>query len=331
VSDRSGDPWSVRFRRERERTWRELDALVTRVEKGGFGALDAGRLARLPVLYRATLSSLGVARASILDRGLLGYLESLTARAYLVVYAPKRGVLEVVVPFLLRGFPAAVRAIRWHLLGSAAFLGLGAAIAWAMVAHDAESYYLFVDGAMAGGRDPTASTEALRATLFAGSEYGLLGFASFLFTHNSAVGILTYGLGFAFGLPVVLLLFQNGMLLGAMSALFHSRDLAVEWWSWILPHGVTELLAIALCGAAGLRIGQVLVFPGRHPRLHELALAGRAMGGVVAGCVAMLLLAGVVEGVFRQVVQDIGVRYLLAAVFASLWFGYFALAGRRGA
>jgi len=327
VSD-PGTPWSVQFRRERQDAWKELEGLVDACEKRGIRGLPAAQIARLPVLYRAALSSLGVARSSVLDQGLRQYLESLVARAYLVVYAPKRSLREVVLPFLTAGFPAAVRSIRWHVAASAGVLLLGFAIAFAMVGRDLVDYDLFVDARMAGGRTPNATVEELRETLFAAPDEGLLSFAAFLFTNNSSVGILAYGLGFVLGLPVLLLLLWNGMILGAMTALFHERGLAVEWWSWILPHGVTELLAIVLCGAAGLAVGHRLVFPGAYSRAAALVAAGRTMGAVVAGSVGMLFLAAMVEGVFRQVVQSVPLRYALAATFAGLWALYFVRAGR---
>jgi uncharacterized membrane protein SpoIIM required for sporulation len=329
VTSDIGTPWSVRFRHERQQAWVELEKLLQVCERKGPRALGAEAVARLPVLYRAALSSLGVARATVLDQNLREYLEALVARAYLVVYAPKRDFVEVATAFVLAGFPAAVRSIAWHVAVSAALLVLGMALAWTSVAADMDSYALFVDSGMASGRDPAASTEALRRTLFDDTEgRGLLEFATYLFTHNSSVGILTYGLGFVFGLPVLLLLVYNGMMLGAMSALFHERGLAVEWWSWILPHGVTELTAIVLCGAAGLAVAQTVVFPGRLARLPALAAVGRRMGVVVAGSVVMLLLAAFVEGVFRQTVHHVPLRYGLAAVFAGLWLAYFGFAGR---
>ena len=333
MSETTQSPWSVQFRRERQRAWLELEELVLRCEKHGLSRLGAEKLARLPVLYRAALSALGVARASVLDRRLLDYLESLVARAYVVVYAPKRSMVAVVARFLAHGFPVAVRSIRGHVLVSGLLLLLGAGIAFAMVRSDPESFYLFIEAGLAQGRDPSASTEALRATLFRGSEDGdgLLTFAAFLFTHNSSIAILTYGLGLLFGLPVVLLLFYNGMILGAMSAVFHARGLSTEWWSWVSPHGGTELLAIVLCGAAGLAVGQHLVFPGPYPRLFQLAAIGRRMGGIVAGSVGMLLLAGLIEGVFRQTTDSVTVRYVLASVFALLWACYFGLVGRSRA
>lgn len=323
--------WSVQFRREREASWRELEKLVAGCEARGVRSLGGDQIARLPVLYRAALSSLAVARSSVLDQNLREYLESLVTRAYLVVYAPKRGLGPVLSAFLLGGFPAAVRSVRWYVAASAGTFLLGAAISFGMVVTDHENYYLFVDAGMASGRDPSATTESLRQTLFSDgrSHRGLIAFATMLFTNNSSVGILTYGLGFVFGLPVLLILLQNGMVLGAMSALFHERGLAVEWWSWILPHGVPELTAIVLCGAAGLAIGHRLVFPGQQGRLVKLADVGRRMGAVVGGSVLMLFVAGLVEGVFRQTVDDVPTRYLLATLFAVGWSAYFLYAGRR--
>jgi uncharacterized membrane protein SpoIIM required for sporulation len=330
VSDDLQTPWSVRFRREREPSWRELEDLVARCDRHGIRGVGPEKLARLAVLYRAAASSLGVARSSVLDRNLLEWLEALVARAYLVVYAPQRRAAEVAREFLLAGFPAAVRSIAWHTLAAAMLIVLGAALAWTMVAADSEAFYLFVNGSRASGRDPSATTESLRATLFdGGNRRNLLDFAARLFTHNASVSILVYGLGFVFGLPVVLLLVYNGMAIGAMSALFHSRGLAVEWWSWILPHGVTELTAIALAGGAGLAMAGAMLFPGRSTRVQALCATGRRMGAVVAGGVVMLLLAALVEGVFRQIVTHVPSRYALASIFGGLWAAFFALAGRR--
>jgi len=51
--------------------------------------LSLDELQRLPILYRAALSSLSVARTIVLDRNLLLYLETLSTRAFLAVYGPR--------------------------------------------------------------------------------------------------------------------------------------------------------------------------------------------------------------------------------------------------
>lgn len=327
------EPWSAAFRRDRERAWRELDRLVSVVERKGVRALGAQDLARLPVLYRAALSSLSVARAVSLDHNLLEYLESLAARAYLAVYGPKRSFVAVAVRYAAHDFPAAVRAAWPQVAVAAAAMLLGQGVAHVLVGRDLDLYWHFVSAGMAQGRDPLATTEDLRATLFHSVEdtSWLSVFAAFLFSHNSMVAMLAFGLGFVAGVPVLLLLFFNGMTLGAMSALFHARGLALEWWSWILPHGVTELLAVVLAGAAGLVLADAMIFPGRTSRANQLAVRGRQAGTIALGTIAMLFVAGAIEGEFRQLVQDIGVRYLLAAGSAVAWTAYFLLAGRRRA
>jgi uncharacterized membrane protein SpoIIM required for sporulation len=322
---------SYEFRREREASWAELDALVRQVDKRGLRSLAPAELARLPVLYRAALSSLSVARAISLDRNVVDYLESLTGRAYFCVYGAKRSFGAVAADFFARRFPRAVRAFRWHLALAALLTALGTVTGWMLTARDEDRFYSFVSADYAQGRGPTSTTAELRDVLYhqeTGAET-LGAFASFLFTHNARIGMLAFALGFAFGLPTFILLALNGLVLGAFAALYAGRGLAVDFWGWLLPHGVSELGAVIVCGAGGFVLAQSVVFPGRHSRLENLALRGREAGTLVLGAVCMLFVAGMIEGIFRQTVQSVPVRYAVAAATALGWGLYFTLAGRK--
>jgi uncharacterized membrane protein SpoIIM required for sporulation len=322
---------SLQFRRGREEGWRELDALVQRVEKEGVAALSAGDLSRLPVLYRACVSSLSVARAVSLDASLLSYLESLTVRAYLCVYGAKRGAGDTVRDFLRHRFPEALRTFRLHIFAAALILALGTLTGLALTRADHDRYYSLVPAELAEGRHPSASTEELHSQLHVEKPAAdrLGAFAMFLFTHNAQVGILAFSLGFAAGIPVALLLFYNGLMLGAMAALYTDRGLGPEFWAWVLPHGITELMAVAVCGGGGLVLAESLLFPGRHDRLHSLAERGRQAGVLVAGAFVMFLLAGLIEGIFRQSVHHVGARAAVALATAIAWTAYFIATGRR--
>ncbi|MCA8944384.1 MAG: stage II sporulation protein M [Planctomycetes bacterium] len=326
----SGELRSLAFRRERERNWRELEGILTRIERAGLAALSERELARLPVLHRAAMSALSVARSVSLDRNLLEYLESLTMRSYVRLYGNRRRLGSTVREFFSMRFPAVVREARWAVFLSIALMLVGVCVGFAATVGDLERYYSFVSADMAQGRDPTASYDELRDVLFDefGAEGALTTFATFLFTHNTQVGILCFALGFAVGVPVIYLLLMNGMLLGAMSALYHVRGLSPEFWSWILPHGVTELLAICLCGAAGLFQGYAVVFPGRATRISNLAIAGRKAGVIVIGCVALFMIAALVEGFLRQLVHSLPIRYGLAGASLLFWIVYFHRVGR---
>src|SRR5215470_10832660 len=325
---------SFHFRREREATWRALDELVGRAEKRGVKTLSSTELVRLPSLYFATLSSLSVARSISLDRNVVEYLESLASRSFFLVYGSRTNLWEAIIDFFAWRLPAAVRRLRVPFaIALSAFLA-GVLAGYVLTAANADWYYSFIDEGLAGGCTPTASTESLRKGLFddtPGDANALSFFATFLFTHNAKIGMMCFALGFAFGLPTIILLVQNGLMMGAFFALYASRGLGFELGGWLFIHGVTELLAIMLCGAAGLALGGAVAFPGTHSRLANLAATGRLAAQVVVGAVALLLIAGLLEGLGRQLITDTSLRYTIAATTAIMWCLYFGFTGRNRA
>ena len=332
MSQASSTLRSYAFRSEREPHWLELEELVERVSKKGVSVLSASELARLPVLYRSALSSLSVARSISLDKNLVEYLESLCARSYLCVYGNKRHLREALASFFVISLPRAVRELKWPLLISAGCMLLGLITAYLLVSQDSDFFYTFVPNEYAGGRTPAASTEFLRSALYDNDHDAshLSEFAGFLFSHNARIGMMAFALGFVFGIPVIYLMFTNGLTLGAFLALYGDRDLGLELWAWLLPHGVTELFAVILCGAGGLALANALVFPGRHRRLQNLAIGGRVAGTAVLGAVIMLFIAGLIEGVFRQTVTSVPWRWTVVAVTTTFWLYYFIWVGRGG-
>ena len=328
---------SSQFRKERERSWKELDRILDEVQRKGVLSLSARDLHRLPALYRGVISSLSVARAISLDKNVLDYLEALACRAFVLVYSSKRPAREVVSEFIGSRFPRAVYRIRRLFLASLILLILGFACGFSLTWGDPERFYGIVPEAMAGDRTPETTTESLRDGLFGrgpkrasleGWQRGLTVFASFLFTHNAKIGILCFSLGFVAGVPVVVLLFYNGLVFGAMGALYASRGLGHEFLAWVMAHGVTELGAVCLCGAAGLAVAGALLFPGKHTRAANLAIEGRSVAPVVVGSVLMFLGAACLESYFRELVPVTSIRWLVAGGTLVFWIVYFTVRGR---
>ena len=95
-----------RFRAEREADWIAFDLLLTKLEKRGAKALTSDELLQLPILYRATLSSLSIARATSLDKALLDHLEALSIRGYFLVYGVRETRWSRIRRFVLYDWPA---------------------------------------------------------------------------------------------------------------------------------------------------------------------------------------------------------------------------------
>jgi uncharacterized membrane protein SpoIIM required for sporulation len=316
---------SLRFRKEREDSWRQLEALLDRAERNAPSALTDDEMLAIPALYRSALSSLSVARATSLDQALIDYLEALSARAYFFVYGARTTLWERLQRFFAFDWPHSVKLLWRETIVATLITMAGVVTAFLLVSSDPDWYSAFVSPEMAGGRDPSATTEYLRSTIYNEDDDadGLGVFATFLFTHNAQVAIFAFALGFAFCLPSALLLLYNGCVLGAMFAVFASRGLGLEFAGWIFIHGVTELLAVMLAGAAGLRIGWSIAFPGQLTRIAAAEQAGRQGAVVMMGVVVMLFLAGLLEGFARQLVNSDALRWIIAAATAFAWARYF--------
>jgi len=324
---------SSEFRKGREEGWRELETLVAHVERRGVRTLSLHELQRLPILYRAALSSLSVARTIALDRNLLLYLENLALRAYLVVYGPRIGVGEGLRTFFRHDLPAAVRSARWHIVIATLALLVGVAAGFLLTLQDEAWFSSFVPGGLAGGRGP-ASTRAdlLDKVIFAPAPSALEAFgifANFLFSHNTLVGLMTFGLGLAAGVPTIMLNVYQGLVLGAFLALHYNRDLSLDFLGWVSIHGTTELGALVLLAAGGLVIADKILFPGRYGRIENLALHGRQAAQIAAGAVVMLFVAAILEGGFRQLVASTPARFAIGLGMGAFWIVYFSLCGRR--
>lgn len=323
---------SDRFRQEREGDWIRLEAIVRRIEAGRIRKLSDDDLQALPVLYRTVASSLSVARETSLDAATLAYLEGLVQRAWFQVYGPRVTLWAWLGRFFGGGWSRAVRGLWPEILMALALMVAGTVVGWLLVAHDPSWYYSLVPGQFLDERVPGASREALHGTLFGGAEKDSLSvFAASLFSNNASVSILAFALGFAFGVPTLMLLIQNTATLGAMLWLYHGQGLTLDFVGWLSIHGTTELFAILLAGAAGLHIGRTMAFPGDRSVIEATAEAGQRAAVVMAGVVLMLVVAGILEGFARQLIDNTPGRYLVGYSMLAIWLGYFFAFGRTPA
>lgn len=319
------------FRREREQDWAAFEEVLDRVEGGSFSKMSDEDLLALPRLYRATLSSLSIARATILDAALIEYLEGLCMRGYFLIYGVRESRGRRLLDFFRFDWPGAVRALWRETLVVVVLLALGIGVSWALAAHDPEWFRALVPEGMAQGRGPDADAASLRQTIYGAPQDDALHiFAVSLFTHNSQVGITAYALGFAFGLPSLFLMLYQGLMLGPMLAVFDKAGLLPDFVGWLFIHGTTELFAASIAGAAGLRIGTAVAFPGARSRLAAAAQAGRETGAAMMGVIIMLLIAGLLEGFGRQLIQSMQLRYAIGAALLTMWLAYFYVPRRGG-
>lgn len=324
---------SSRFRQEREEGWRKLEDLIASAEKSGIRSLSYQETLDLSSLYRQAMNSLSAARAISMDKALLTYLDRLCARAYLVVYAPQESILPALTRLFTHGIPQAARRS-----GLAMFIGflamiLGAVVGFVLFHRDPDWFYTFVPSGLSDGRTPAASAEYLRSTIYdttghTGEMFSL--FASFLFSHNTQIAILIFALGIFAALPSFILTFYNGLVLGPFLAIFIDAGLGMDIFGWLSIHGVTELAAICIACAGGAQLGLAVILPGRKTRRAALREKGRDAVKLMILAGLMLIVAALVEGFLRQLVQPTAWRLAIGWGLGLLWLSWLTLAGRSG-
>ncbi|MCK7612321.1 stage II sporulation protein M [Roseibium sediminicola] len=322
---------SARFRKEREADWQRLEQLVLAAENRGLQHMEFAETRDLASLYRQATTSLAIAREISLDKALLGYLEALTARAYLCVYAPQQRLGGLIERFFTKSAPQAMRRSWLYILLGFLCMALGAFAGYLLYFENNDWFYVFMPEELSGGRGPDATTESLLDSIY-GHDTGTSGlgaFATYLFSHNTRIAIFVFGLGVFACAPAILLTFYNGLMLGAFVAVHIDRGLGPDIAGWLSVHGVTELSAICIACGGGLQLGAALLFPGDRTRAEALRHAGRDAVKLALVAAIMLVAAALLEGFARQLVNDTGTRLILGWGIGALWLAWFTLAGRE--
>jgi uncharacterized membrane protein SpoIIM required for sporulation len=146
--------------------------------------------------------------------------------------------------------------------------------------------------------------------------------------NNVRVAAVCFGLGALLCLPVLLLLVYNGRMLGTLTGMVLSRGYFIDFYSLIMTHGVFELTAICIAAGGGLVLGWALIAPGALSRRDALRQSSGDAFGLLAGSVAMLIVAGLIEAHVTPHFPA-PVRWTVAVASACALVAYFGFAGRQ--
>jgi len=113
--------------------------------------------------------------------------------------------------------------------------------------------------------------------------------------NNLYVTFLCFLLGIACSVGTMAMLFENGLMVGTFQYLFIAKGLGMQSVLVIWIHGTIEISTIIIAGAAGLVMGNSILFPGTYKRFESFKRG--AMDGLkmTIGIVPMVVTAAVFE------------------------------------
>jgi uncharacterized membrane protein SpoIIM required for sporulation len=316
------------FLQQRRPDWKRLEEILQRVEGSGLSSLDDEQAVEFGRLYRRAASDLNQAQTFASGEATERYLNDIVARAYLVIYGKTRVDLRGLVRYLFWGYPAVFRRHLPHFLLATVLFVVGAIFGYLASTYDKEVARVYLLPADMPTIQPGGEGEDDAAPMYTTDQ--LTEFSAFLFTHNVSVSLVAFALGITLGLGTAWLMFYNGVLLGALGAVFVEAGQLTAYATGVLPHGVLEIPACLIGGAAGFVLAQGFLRARPWPRREELARMGKQAVLMLFGCVPLLAVAACLEaGVARAPDWFLGkgLKLAVAGVFALLFVAYVLLLG----
>jgi len=290
-----------RFIAEERPRWRALQEILDRLEADPLQSMDLDALRRFHLLYRRASADLARVATFSSEPEIRSYLESLVSRAYGEIHETRRrSHLHAPWRLFTHAFPRAFRAHARVFALAVCLVMTGALFGGVAILADAgaREALLPFPHLRDDPRARVAREEQTRGDRLEGSKTT---FSATLATHNTQVAILSLALGMTWGVGTVLLLFYNGVILGAVVADYAAAGQVKFLLGWLLPHGVVEIPAFLIAGQAGLLLAQALIGRGdRAPLKARLRAAGPDLGALIAGVAGLLLWAGFVEAFLSQ-------------------------------
>ncbi len=310
-----------KFVADERQTWSELERLLDVLEKDPGKRLNVTQVKQFHYLYQRASADLSRIKTFSTEQSIHRYLEALVGKAYGEVHGGQDQAYRFsFFQWFFKKFPGTFRKYYLAFILSLAIMSGGVVLGGVAVSMDPEAKEILMPFPHLMG-DPS---ERVAHEEQKESSNGLKGsnttFSSYLMTHNTRISILTLALGMTWGIGTVILLFSNGVMLGAVA--FDYMMSGETWFlmGWLLPHGVIEIPAILLAGQAGFVLAGALIGWGRSVTLKDrLRTISGDIVTLIFGVGIMLVWAGLIEAFFSQIHEPV-VPYALKIGFGVAEF-----------
>lgn len=305
----------VAFLSRNAQKWKQFETLLADPGKG-----DPDRLADL---YVELTDDLSYARTFFPGSKTVTYLNGLAGRVHQRVYRNRREEKGRIVGFWKTEVPMLMYRHRRMLLYAFIVVAISAAVGVLSTLNDAGYIRLILGDAYV---DETLANIRRGDPMGIYKSEGSLSMFLWLPLHNIKVALNTFAFGITASVGTVLMLIQNGLMIGAFHTFFfqHGQLGASLLAVWL--HGTIEISSIVVAGAAGLVMGNGILFPGTYTRLQSFRRGAIDGLKIVLGTVPFFVVAGFIESfVTRHTGMPAVVNMIIILVSLAVIIGYFVV------
>jgi uncharacterized membrane protein SpoIIM required for sporulation len=313
--------------------WSALESLLNRLETEPEHKMNLSGVKQFHYLYQRASSDLSKLKTFSAEPNTRRYLESLVGRAYAEIHGAREKAHRLApLKWFLRTFPQTFRRhVRAFYLALTAML-VGSLLGGFILAVSPESKYVLLPFPHLLG-DPSERVAQEERAENDRLDNARTSFSAYLMTHNTRVSISTLALGVTWGIGTAIMLFYNGIILGAVACDYIMAGETQFLLGWLLPHGAIEIPAILLAGQAGLVLGGAIIGWGQTISLKmRLRKIVPDLVTLIMGVALMLVWAGIIEAFLSQYHEPVipyGAKIGFGVLELLLLFVFLAKSGKK--
>ena len=302
----------VSFLKKNADKWKEIEVFLS-----SKGKVDPDKLADL---FIELTDDLSYSRTFYPESKTTAYLNSLTAKVHQSIYKSKKEKKERFLQFWKFEVPLLFYKHRMKIIISFSIFFIAMLIGIVSSAGDSGFVRLIMGDSYVNMTlenidkgDPLAVYKQMNGVdMFLGITF-----------NNIRVSFYAFMLGLLISFGTAWILISNGIMLGAFQYFFHIHDLLVESILVIWIHGTLEISSIIIAGAAGLVLGNSILFPGTFSRIQSFRIGAKEGLKMVISLVPIFIIAGFLESfVTRHTSMPafLSLTIILASLTFVIWY-----------
>lgn len=305
----------INFIKEHKKTWTELEKLLERFYKQK-KTISSADIDHLTHLYKKASAHLAYLRTYFPQDEMTSYLNELVIRAHNVIYQEQFKSSHQLAYFFKAQLPALLQKRQLFVGLACLIFCIGALSGFSSIQQDQLNLYQILPQHIAENIDPHRVGEGH-------NDINNPVISTKIMINNIKVAILAFVGGITFGVMTIYLLFYNGLIIGALAAVFWRSDNSYVFWAYILPHGIIELTAIFIAGGAGLYMGYRMLVPGRYAWKYQFLQSAKESAQLLLATFPLFVIAGTIEGYITPSTLTLTAKYSFAAFTLLLLISYY--------
>jgi len=313
--------------------WTELEKLLDHLEAEPDAKMSLSQLQLFHQLYERAAAGLAKITTFSSEPETRRYLESLVSRAYSEIHETRdRQRRFYPLEWFLQTLPQTFRRHVGAFYFTVAITIAGCLFGGGAIAFDPDSKPVLMpfEGLM---QDPAKRVQEEENSTYDRLHGMKTTFSAELMTHNIKVSIFTLSLGMTWGIGTILMLFYNGVILGAVAVDYIHAGETKFLLGWLMPHGVIEIPAILIAGQAGLMLATAMIGYGSRLTLRaRLRAISPDVVTLIFGVSLLLVWAGFIEAFLSQYHEPVipyDAKIAFGCVELILLFLFLSRSGRQ--